>query len=99
MDSFAMTDKQVAALLQTGSLIEILYRRIAMKKRYQSEILGVIHQDAQSMFEVGAISEERMREYDRDCLAPEVSVVQMAKRSGSSYVPMKSSRVYASKAD
>jgi DNA-binding transcriptional regulator YiaG len=39
-----------------------------MKWKYQSEILGVIHQDAEAMYAVGAISAERMREYDEDCL-------------------------------
>jgi DNA-binding transcriptional regulator YiaG len=42
-----------------------------MKRKYQSEILSVIHQDAEAMYAVGAISEERMREYDRDCLLTE----------------------------
>jgi DNA-binding transcriptional regulator YiaG len=42
-----------------------------MKKKYQSEILGVIHQDAEAMYAVGAISEARMNEYDKDCLVPE----------------------------
>ncbi|MDR3301524.1 MAG: XRE family transcriptional regulator [Spirochaetaceae bacterium] len=70
-----------------------------MKKRYQSEILGVIHQDAQAMFKVGAISEARMREYDRDCLVPETSLAQTTKRSGASSIPVKPSRAYASKAN
>jgi DNA-binding transcriptional regulator YiaG len=42
-----------------------------MKKKYQSEILGVIHQDAEAMYAVGAISEAKMKEYDQDCLIPE----------------------------
>ncbi|MDR2192866.1 MAG: XRE family transcriptional regulator [Treponema sp.] len=42
-----------------------------MKKKYKSEILEVIYQDAKAMFEVGGISKERMREYDRDCLVEE----------------------------
>jgi DNA-binding transcriptional regulator YiaG len=39
-----------------------------MKKKYQSEILQVIHQEAEALFAVGTIDEARMREYDRDCL-------------------------------
>jgi DNA-binding transcriptional regulator YiaG len=42
-----------------------------MKRKYQSEILGVIHQDAEAMYTVGAISEAKMKEYDQDCLVPE----------------------------
>ena len=39
--------------------------------KYKSEIYEVIHQDAMADFEVGAISEERMREYDKMCLVQE----------------------------
>jgi DNA-binding transcriptional regulator YiaG len=39
-----------------------------MKQTYKSEILGVIHEDAQAMFAAGGISAERMKEYDRGCL-------------------------------
>jgi hypothetical protein len=58
-----------------------------------------IYENALANFEIGAISEEQFHEYERACLVPETSVVQTEKRSGSSYVPMKPSRVYASKAD
>ena len=36
---------------------------------YKSEILEMIHENAIANFEIGAISEERMREYDDICLA------------------------------
>jgi DNA-binding transcriptional regulator YiaG len=36
--------------------------------KYKSEICEVMHQDALADFEVGAISEARMREYDEMCL-------------------------------
>jgi DNA-binding transcriptional regulator YiaG len=39
--------------------------------RYKSEIYEVIHQDAVANFEVGAISEDQMREYDEMCLVRE----------------------------
>ncbi|MDR2718546.1 MAG: hypothetical protein LBB89_10865 [Treponema sp.] len=39
--------------------------------KYKSEICKVMHQDAMADFEVGAISEARMREYDQDCLVQE----------------------------
>jgi DNA-binding transcriptional regulator YiaG len=42
-----------------------------MKKKYQSEILMVCHQEAESLYKVGAITEAQMREYDKDCLVSE----------------------------
>jgi putative transcriptional regulator len=42
-----------------------------MKKKYESELLGVIHQSAKDLYEIGAISDARMQEYDEDCLVPE----------------------------
>ena len=39
--------------------------------KYKSEICEVMHQDARADFEVGAISEVRMREYDEMCLVQE----------------------------
>ncbi|GMO58328.1 MAG: hypothetical protein Ta2A_14040 [Treponemataceae bacterium] len=43
-----------------------------MKQKYQSELLGVIYEDALADFRVGAISKERLDEYAKDCLVPEV---------------------------
>jgi DNA-binding transcriptional regulator YiaG len=39
--------------------------------KYKSEIYEAIHQDAIADYEVGAISEAKMREYDKMCLVPE----------------------------
>ena len=39
--------------------------------RYKSEIYEVVHQDAVANFEVGAISEIEMREFDEMCLEQE----------------------------
>ena len=39
--------------------------------KYKGEIYEVIHQDATADFEVGAISEARMREFDEMCLVQE----------------------------
>lgn len=36
--------------------------------KYKSEIYEAIHQDAMANFEVGAISETEMREFDDMCL-------------------------------
>ena len=42
-----------------------------MKKKYESEMLQVIHEDAKGMHESGIISDERMCEYDKMCLIQE----------------------------
>jgi putative transcriptional regulator len=39
--------------------------------KYKSEIYEVVHQDAVEMFKIGAISEDRMREFDKMCLVKE----------------------------
>ena len=39
--------------------------------KYRSDILEVIHESASEKFKIGAISEERMREYDKMCLSSE----------------------------
>jgi putative transcriptional regulator len=39
--------------------------------KYKSEIFEVIHQDAIANFEVGAISEAKMKEFDEMCLVKE----------------------------
>jgi len=38
------------------------------KGKYKSELLMVCHMDAKAMYEVGAISDQEMQEYDEDCL-------------------------------
>jgi len=40
-------------------------------KKYKSEIYKVVHEDAKACFEVGAITEERMRYYDTMCFVKE----------------------------
>jgi DNA-binding transcriptional regulator YiaG len=52
-----------------------------MNKKFKSDMLEAIYEEAVSMFEVGAISEERMREYDRDCLVPEYAASFAATRA------------------
>ena len=42
-----------------------------MKKKYESEILQVIHEDMKGMHELRIISDARMREFDEMCLTPE----------------------------
>jgi DNA-binding transcriptional regulator YiaG len=42
-----------------------------MAKKYQSEQLMVCHQDAEALYQIGAISEAEMREFDEECLVPD----------------------------
>ena len=40
-------------------------------KKYKSEALMVIHQDAEGMHRLGIISDAEMREFDEGCLVQE----------------------------
>jgi len=40
-------------------------------RKYKSEIYEVLHEEAMADFEVGAISEARMKEYDDMCFVEE----------------------------
>ena len=46
--------------------------------KYKSDIFETIHENASANYEIGAISEERMREYDKMCLASEKNVSKPA---------------------
>ena len=50
--------------------------------KYKSEILEVLHQDAIADFEVGAISEAKMLEYDEMCLFEPSKTPQKTEKSG-----------------
>jgi DNA-binding transcriptional regulator YiaG len=39
--------------------------------KYKGEAYEAVHQDAVAMYKVGAMSEERMKEYDEMCLVQE----------------------------
>jgi DNA-binding transcriptional regulator YiaG len=49
--------------------------------KYKSEICEAMYQDALADFEVGAISEARMREYDEMCLVQEPETARSAENS------------------
>jgi DNA-binding transcriptional regulator YiaG len=53
------------------------------KGKYKSEILMVCHMDAKAMHEVGAISDQEMQEYDKDCLVslPKSEIVSSLNQS------------------
>jgi DNA-binding transcriptional regulator YiaG len=61
-----------------------------MKKNYQSDVLGVIHQSMRDLHEIGAISDSVMREFDEDCLAPERTMK-------TAYIKNPAAAVYAAK--
>jgi DNA-binding transcriptional regulator YiaG len=42
-----------------------------MKAKYKSEALQVIHEDMKGMYQLGIISETRMKEFDEMCLVQE----------------------------
>ena len=48
---------------------------------YKSEIYEVVHQDAVANYEVGAISESEMREFDKMCLVQEPKTDYAADKS------------------
>jgi DNA-binding transcriptional regulator YiaG len=64
-----------------------------MKKKFKSEIAEYAYQTAQELFAEGAITEERMREYDRDCLVPDVPVISSVSHADE----WNPSRIYATR--
>jgi DNA-binding transcriptional regulator YiaG len=68
-----------------------------MNKKYKSEAMMVTHQAMKDLFDAGIIDAARLEEFDARCLVPETPVVQTAKSSGSSSIPMKPYHAYASK--
>jgi len=44
--------------------------------KYKSDILEVIHENATANFEIGAISEAKMREYDEMCLTEDSKTIR-----------------------
>ena len=42
-----------------------------MKAKYQSELLGAIHETAVGLHKIGVINNQEMREYNDDCLVQE----------------------------
>jgi DNA-binding transcriptional regulator YiaG len=42
-----------------------------MRRKYKSEILMVMHQHMEALYELGLATDEEMRECDEDCLVAE----------------------------
>ena len=52
-----------------------------MEDKYQSELLGAIHETAAGLHKIGVIDDGEMMEYDRDCLARTCEPVFVAEMS------------------
>ncbi|WP_461256573.1 hypothetical protein [Treponema sp. R80B11-R83G3] len=50
-------------------------------KKYQSEALKVIHQDAEGLHRLGIISDKKMQEYDQGCLVQGPKAVYSSEKS------------------
>ena len=50
-------------------------------KKYESEALMVIHQDAEGLHRLGIISDAEMREFDEDCLVKEPETMYETEKS------------------
>jgi hypothetical protein len=51
-----------------------------MDKHYVDEEMMVMHESAQTLFGMGLINAAEMREFDEDCLVPEVSSAETGSR-------------------
>ena len=51
-----------------------------MEKKYESEALMVCHQSAESLFRLGIIDADEMREFDEGCLIQEQRITDKANR-------------------
>jgi DNA-binding transcriptional regulator YiaG len=49
--------------------------------KYKSDAYEAIYEDAVSMYEIGAISKERMKEYDDMCLVQESKTTPAAQKT------------------
>jgi DNA-binding transcriptional regulator YiaG len=56
-----------------------------MKKKYQSEQLMVCHQDAEALYQIGAITEAQMRKFDKECLALKPSKASSTRKTTPAY--------------
>jgi len=66
-----------------------------MGKKYRSEISMGIHESARELFEIGLISEARMREYDEMCLVEKPRAKPTPESFGAELEPQKTERITA----
>jgi DNA-binding transcriptional regulator YiaG len=69
-------------------------------KKYTSEAMEALYDDVLSNYKIGAITEERLREYEEACLLPEyaakIQAARAKKTAGSSTRPEHRVPLYAS---
>ena len=51
-----------------------------MEKKYYSEALMAVHQSAKDLFEIGAISDAEMKEFDEGCLVKETETDHLTEK-------------------
>jgi DNA-binding transcriptional regulator YiaG len=64
-------------------------------KKYKSELRKAMHQDAVSLYKVGAISEAEMRHFDEACLVLPAAPVSCTATQESAVLPHSGAPVYA----
>jgi len=52
-----------------------------MEDKYQSELLGAVHETVMGLHKIGVIDNDEMMEYDRDCLVQASEPVFVHERS------------------
>jgi len=55
-------------------------------KKYESEALMVMHQQAEGLHRLGIIGDAEMKEFDKDCLVQEPETAYEAETSKKEYV-------------
>jgi putative transcriptional regulator len=66
-----------------------------MNRRYKSGAFRAIHESAVAKFEIGAISKERMLEYDEACLVKPAAPVPRTATQEPAVLPHSGAPVYA----
>jgi DNA-binding transcriptional regulator YiaG len=52
-----------------------------MKMRYESELLGAIHETAVGLHKIGVINDKEMKDYDKDCLVKKPDTILKTENS------------------
>jgi hypothetical protein len=71
---------RVIVLFKSGDRSFFVYG-LDMKKKYYSEASEAIHESARDLYEIGAITEAEMREFDESCLVRKGDATPVAVRN------------------
>lgn len=63
-----------------------------MKEKYQSKLLGAIHETSAGLHKIGVIDDKEMKDYDKDCLVQEPKVTYRAESPAETSVSYNSGR-------